>query len=152
MRLDNHARGTTAGHPKSLTKRSQPLSGVRILIVEDEILQALALEDIIVKLGGMAPVIVCRFEHAIEALEGGGFDCAILDVNLSGTLSFPIADRLQQQGIPILFCTAYADAARVFAAKEPVAFLDKPIEKVALRDALLGLLKQARQRAGTRQA
>jgi CheY-like chemotaxis protein len=140
MRLDNHARGLEAGHPKTLTKRSRPLSGVRILVVEDEILQALAIEDIIVKLGGEPPVIVCRFEHAMEALDGPEFDCAILDVNLSGTLSFPIADRLQQRGVPILFCTAYADAAKVFAAKGPVACLDKPIEKVALRDALLGLL------------
>jgi CheY-like chemotaxis protein len=150
MRLGNHAHGRDAGHPKSPAKRSRPLNGVRVLVVEDEILQALALEDIIVKLGAEAPVIVCRFEHAMEALEGREFDCAILDVNLSGTLSFPIADRLQQRGVPILFCTAYADAAKVFAATGPVACLDKPIEKIALRDALLGLLKQARQRAATR--
>jgi len=140
MRLDNHRSGSAEWHPKTLTKRSKPLSGIRVLVVEDEILQALALEDIIVKLGGAPPVVVCRFEHAMKALDGGEFDCAILDVNLSGTLSFPIADRLRQRGVPILFCTAYADAARVFAGTG--VCLDKPIERVALRDALLGLLKQ----------
>jgi CheY-like chemotaxis protein len=148
MRLDNHI--PAAQHPKTLTKRPRPLSGVRVLIVEDEILQALALEDIILQLGGTAPMVVCRLEHAEEALERGEFDCTILDVNLGGTLSFPIADRLRQRGIPILFCTAYADAAKVFAGKGLVACLDKPIEKIAVRDALLGLLKQARRRASGR--
>jgi len=145
MRPGNHLPGSHAWHPKTLTKRPKPLSGVRVLVVEDEILQALALEDIIVKLGGAAPVIVCRFEHAMEALNGREFDCAILDLNLSGTLSFPIADRLQERGVPILFCTAYADAAKLFAGT--AVCLDKPIERVALRDALLGLLKQAPRKA-----
>jgi CheY-like chemotaxis protein len=137
-------------HPKTLTKRPRPLSGVRVLIADDETLQALALADIIVQLGGAVTAIANRFEEAMEAAQDGEFDCAILDVNLGGTLSFPIADRLQERGVPILFCTAYADAATVFAGKGPVAWLDKPIEKVALRDALLGLLKQVPWSAGTR--
>jgi DNA-binding response OmpR family regulator len=142
MRLDNQILGPAAVHSRTLPKRQKPLKGARVLIVEDEILQALALEDIIVKLGG-APVIVCRFEHAMEALDSGEFDCALLDVNLGGTLSFPIARRLQQQGVPILFCTAYVDDAMHFAGEGPIACFDKPIEKDGLRDALLGLLKQA---------
>jgi CheY-like chemotaxis protein len=118
------------------------LTGVRVLIVEDETLQALALAEMVAKLGGSVAGIANRFEDAMQAAHGEAFDCAILDVNLGGTLSFPIADRLQQRGVPILFCTAYADAAKVFAGKGPVACLDKPIDKIALRDALLGLLKQ----------
>jgi CheY-like chemotaxis protein len=152
MRFDDPVLGCARidEHPKTLTKWPKPLLGVRVLIVEDEPLQALALADMIVKLGGSVAAIANRFEDAMEAARGEAFDCAILDVNLGGTLSFPIADRLQQQGVPILFCTAYADAAKVFAGKGLVACLDKPIEKVALRDALLGLLKQASQRASTR--
>src|SRR5262245_31626503 len=142
MRLDYHVPGPAAGHPKTLTKRPRPLSGVRILIVEDQLLQALALEDIIVTLGGSLPAMAGSFERAMQALDGIEFDCAILDVNLSGTLSFAIAARLQQRGIPFMFCTAYADAAKVFTGKGAVAYLDKPIEKVALRDTVLGLLKQ----------
>jgi CheY-like chemotaxis protein len=126
------------------------LTGVRVLIVEDETLQALALADMVAKLGGSIAAIANRFEEAMEASHGGAFDCVILDVNLGGTLSFPIADCLQRRGVPILFCTAYADASKVFEGKGPVACLDKPIEKIALRDALLGLLKQASQRAGSR--
>jgi CheY-like chemotaxis protein len=149
MRLDTHVPGSATGYSKTLTKRRKPLSGVRVLIVEDELLQALALEDIIVTLGGSVPAIACGFERAMQALDGVEFDCAILDVNLSGTLSFSIAARLQQRDIPFMFCTAYADAAKVFTGKGAVAYLDKPIEKVALRDSLLGLLKQAAQKVST---
>src|SRR5262245_9466319 len=141
MRFDNPILGSAGPdeHPKTLTKWPKPLLGIRVLIIEDETLQALALADMIAKLGGSVAAIANRFEDAMEALHGEAFDCAILDVNLGGTLSFPIADCLQQRGIPILFCTAYADAAKVFTGKGPVAWIDKPIEKVALRDVLLGL-------------
>jgi CheY-like chemotaxis protein len=152
MRFDTPVLGPTGPgeHPKTLTKWPKPLTGVRILIVEDETLQALALADMVAKLGGSVAAIANRFEDAMEALDGEAFDCAILDVNLGGTLSFPIADCLQQRGVPILFCTAFADASKVFGGKGPAACLDKPIEKLALRDALLGLLKQASHGAGTR--
>jgi two-component SAPR family response regulator len=112
-------------------------------------MQALALEDIIVALGGSVPAIACGFERAMQALDGVEFDCAILDVNLSGTLSFAIAARLQQRSIPFVFCTAYADAAKVFTGKKSVVCLDKPVEKVALRDTVLGLLKEAAQKVST---
>src|SRR5262249_34194913 len=126
MKSDKLVTGSTVPgeHPKTLTKRPKPLVGVRVLIVEDETLQALALADMISKLGGSVTAIANRFEDAMEALQREAFDCAILDVNLGGTLSFPIADRLQQQGVPILFCTAYADAAKVFAGKGLVACVD----------------------------
>jgi CheY-like chemotaxis protein len=152
MRFDNPVLGSAMlnTHPKTLTKWPKPLLGVRVLIAEDEILQALALADMIAKLGGSVAVIANSFEEAMEATDSEAFDCAILDVNLGGTLSFPIADYLQQRDVPVLFCTAYAGAARVFPEKGPVACLDKPIEKLALRDALLGLLKQAARRARAR--
>jgi CheY-like chemotaxis protein len=88
-------------NPKTLTKRLMPLSGVRVLIVEDEIIQAMALKDIIADLGGSVPAISNQFEQAIEAVDRGGqFDCAILDINLNGTLSFPIADLLLRRPSP----------------------------------------------------
>jgi CheY-like chemotaxis protein len=152
MRFDNPALSCARpdAHPKTPAKRPKPLLGVRVLIVEDEILQALALADMVASLGGSVAATANRFEEAVEASHGQAFDCAILDVNLAGTLSFPIADYLQQRGVPVLFCTAYAGAAKVFAGKGAVACLDKPVGKVALRDALLGLLKQASSKARPR--
>jgi CheY-like chemotaxis protein len=152
MRFDTPVLGSARhdGHPKTLTKWPKPLSGVRVLIVEDETLQALALADMIAKLGGSVAAIANRIEDAMEASHTEEFDCAILDVNLGGTLSFPVAGYLQERGVPILFCTAYADAAEVFAGSGPVACLDKPIDKIGLRDALLGLLKQASHKVSIR--
>ena len=132
----------SAEFPKTLTKRIKPLSGVRVLVVEDEIVQALALATEIADLGGSVLANAYSFEQAMKVIKNAKFDCAVLDINLGGTLSFEIADLLQQRGIPILFCTAYANAATVFAGKGPVACLEKPIQKIELRDALLGILKQ----------
>jgi CheY-like chemotaxis protein len=93
-------------------------------------------------LGGSVLANAYSFEQAMKVIKNAKFDCAVLDINLGGTLSFELADLLQQRGIPILFCTAYANAATVFAGKGPVACLEKPIQKIELRDALLGILKQ----------
>lgn len=127
--------------PKTLTKQLKPLSGVRVLIVEDEILQALELKDIVAEYGGEVTAIAYGFDQAIEALDDAEPDCAILDLNLNGNLSFGIAEKLRQRGIPILFCTAYADAANLAGGKKPVACLDKPVRKLDLRDALIGILR-----------
>src|SRR5258706_9972201 len=131
-----------AEFPKTLTKRIKPLSGVRVLVVEDEIVQALALATEIADLGGSVLANAYSFEQAMKVIKNAKFDCAVLDINLGGTLSFELADLLQQRGIPILFCTAYANAATAFAGKGPVACLEKPIQKIELRDALLGILKR----------
>lgn len=125
--------------PKTLTRQSKPLAGVRVLIVEDEMMQAWQIGDVVAELGGI-PKVVFRFEQAIEAMAEEEFDCAILDVNLSGTLSFPIAKELQDQGVPVMFCTAYAEATRLYDGDMPIPRLDKPVGKRDLRDALLGLL------------
>ncbi len=138
----NRSVHVSADFPKTLTKRIKPLSGVRVLVVEDEIVQALALATVIADLGGCVLANAYSFEQAMKVIKNVKFDCAILDINLGGTLSFAIADLLQQRDIPILFCTAYADAANVFSGQGPVACLEKPIQKIELRDALLGILKR----------
>src|SRR5258706_13825496 len=102
-----------AEFPKTLTKRIKPLSGVRVLVVEDEIVQALALATEIADLGGSVLANAYSFEQAMKVIKNAKFDCAVLDINLGGTLSFEIAALLQQRCIPILFCTAYANAATV---------------------------------------
>jgi CheY-like chemotaxis protein len=133
---------TSGEHPKTLTKRIKPLSGVRVLVVEDDILQALALATVIADLGGCVLANAYSFEQAMKVIKNAKFDCAVLDINLRGTLSFAIADLLQQRGVPVLFCTAYANAATAFAGRGPMACLEKPIQKIELRDALLGILKR----------
>ena len=82
-----------------------------------------------------------HLRDALAKAEAGGFDLAILDVNLSGELSYRVADVLLAKGIPFIFCTAYADVA--FGRYTHVPVLQKPFDKKALSRAIDEALAQA---------
>lgn len=123
-----------------MTQTSQPLKGYRFLIVEDEILQAQRIGDIVAEMGGTVETIAYGFEQAQAAISDTAFNCAILDINLNGTLSFRLAEALERRGIPFVFCTAYAEAADVYPGTPGTPRVDKPVRPVDLRDAVLSVL------------
>jgi DNA-binding response OmpR family regulator len=67
---------------------------MRVLIVEDEPVIGLALEDILESFGWESAGIASRVVQALDLLETAMPDAAILDVNLHGEKSYPIADAL----------------------------------------------------------
>ena len=70
-------------------------------------LVAMNIEDMLADLGHDVAGIASRLDAGMDLARNGGFDIAMLDVNLAGDLSFPIADILQERGIPYLFATGY---------------------------------------------
>lgn len=113
----------------------------RILVVEDEPFIAMGLEQLLPKLGYEVVSVASHLREAMAKAEAGGFDLAILDVNLSGELSYRVADVLLAKGIPFIFCTAYADVA--FGRYTHVPVLQKPFDKKALSRAIEEALAQA---------
>jgi CheY-like chemotaxis protein len=111
------------------------LSGYSFLIIEDEALQAHAIGDMLGSMGGTVKMAL-TYEQARNAVENVAFDCAILDINLGGTLSFRVADALRLRGTPFILCTAYADAVDVYPGVSDVPRLDKPVERSALLEAV----------------
>jgi len=108
---------------------------MRILIVEDEMTIALLLEDMLTELGHEVAGIAMRLPKALELARDAEFDLAILDVNLDGHMSFPIADILVERQVPFLFASGYGAAGVVGAHKDrPV--LRKPFELKDLQDAI----------------
>ena len=90
-----------------MTKRSG-LKGSSILLVEDEMLVAMLLESVLEQEG--CKVISAGFvEQATRLATEQAIDAAILDVNLHGKRSYPVADALSARGIPFLFATGYGD-------------------------------------------
>jgi CheY-like chemotaxis protein len=83
---------------------------LRILIVEDEMMIALLLEDMLVDLGHAVAGLAMRLPQALDMAGGGEIDLAILDVNLDGRLSFPVAEVLARRRIPFFFATGYGSA------------------------------------------
>jgi CheY-like chemotaxis protein len=98
---------------------------LRIFIVEDEALVAMMMEDILEDLGHEVGAVASRLLEACEVARTGSFDLAILDVNLDGEPSFPIADTLRSRGIPFAFATGYGSKG-LEAAFANVPSLAKP--------------------------
>jgi DNA-binding response OmpR family regulator len=86
------------------------LSGKSILLVEDEFLLALQLEELLQSHGGAVRGPYRKLDDAMNAAQREVFDFAILDINLSGTMVYPLADQLLARGIPFLFLTGYSQA------------------------------------------
>jgi DNA-binding response OmpR family regulator len=76
-----------------------------ILIVEDEPLIAMMLEDFILSIGHEVAGNCDSVKAALEQVEQGSFDLAILDVNLKGESVWPVAAALRERGTPFVLAT-----------------------------------------------
>jgi CheY-like chemotaxis protein len=110
----------------------------RALLVEDEVLVALLIEEMLGDLGCEVGALSSHFDEALRLATDGSFDFAVLDINLNGTQSFPIADRLAERGVPFLFATGYG--AGILPERHAKAvILHKPYSLADLRAALARL-------------
>lgn len=113
----------------------------RILVVEDESLIRMLLEDMLADLGHEVAATAASVEAARKLATAGGFDAAILDVNLEGQEIFPVAEILAQRGVPFVFASGYGHAAlpEQFRGRPT---LQKPFQGAQLEAVLKGLLGQ----------
>ena len=92
-----------------MTDSGIPLTGKRLLVVEDDAFVALMLEAILEGFGcdvvGVAGTLARGLEYAGD--EALAIDGAVLDINLGGEKVFPVAERLMARGVPFIFCTGY---------------------------------------------
>src|SRR5271155_2223369 len=82
------------------------LAGMRILVVEDEMMVAMMLEDMLTDLG-CEVIKAGRVAKAFQLIATGGIDCAILDINVAGEPVYPVAQELEELGIPFIFSSGY---------------------------------------------
>ncbi len=87
------------------------LVGKRVLIVEDEMLVALMIEDLLHELGCNTIGPCGNVETALEAARTERLDLAVLDVNLDGEKVYPVAMLLAERNIPFLFVSGYGEEA-----------------------------------------
>lgn len=97
------------------------LTGTRVLLVEDETLVAMLLEEGLEELGCDIVGPVGRIDTAKQAVDGGHFDCAVLDINLRGQPVYPVAEMLAARSVPFCFVTGYG--GREIAA----GFAERPV-------------------------
>jgi CheY-like chemotaxis protein len=83
----------------------------RILIVEDDFLVATLLAEILESVGWQVIGPVAHLATALDAAASGGFDAAVLDINLGGQTVYPVAELLDARGVPFVFVTAHGREA-----------------------------------------
>jgi DNA-binding response OmpR family regulator len=114
-------------------------TGKRVLVVEDEFLLAMQLEEELLAAGCTVLGPYKNLAEAMRALHGDSFQLAILDVNLSGEMVYPLADELAARGIPFVFLSGYGASnlpQRFRAAHRVSKPFDTPTLFKAIRQAL----------------
>ncbi len=117
------------------------LVGRRILIAEDEFLLAAHLGDELEALGAQVLGPVPTIEEATALIDSAGaIDAALLDVNLGGSMVFPVADRLRALGVPFAFTTGY-DGFTLPERFAGVPIMNKPFRAASVGPLVAALLR-----------
>lgn len=98
---------------------------LRFMILDDEAIIALDLAGMLQDLGHSVVSMATRVAGGIEFASHGDLDMAILDINVNGVPSFPIAAILQHRGIPVIFASGYGESGLIERFRDALV-LTKP--------------------------
>jgi CheY-like chemotaxis protein len=112
--------------------------GKRILVVEDEIMLAMMMEDVLADLGCTTVQTAGTCSQALDLMDHHTFDAAMLDINLGGTTSKPVAEALAEKSIPFVFCTGNSQSV-TWDGFQDRPFLRKPYDFKELESVLAKL-------------
>ncbi len=104
----------------------------RVLLVEDEAMVAMLLEDLLAEMGCTVVAVASRIEAAMEAARTLDYDLAILDVNLDGRETYPVADAIIARNLPSVFVTGYGPLGLIETYRH-LPVLTKPFREADLR-------------------
>ena len=119
-------------------------TGCRVLVVEDNSLLAMFIEDCLQDAGYEVVGVEASLRTGPALATTVPLDAAVLDVNLRGEISSPIADALLRRNIPFIICSAY-DAATIRGLPAGVPRLSKPLEPQQLTAALAAAIRLRRR-------
>ncbi len=72
---------------------------------------SMLVEDMLLDLGVEVVGPVARMEEALGLARDGEIEAALLDININGQFTYPVADILRARGIPVVFATGYGSSA-----------------------------------------
>ena len=85
------------------------------MLVEDEAIIALDLAALLTDLGAVVVGAAHCVANALELLNEGKIDCAVLDINLDGEPVYPVARALETRRIPFVFVTSYMERRSIWS-------------------------------------
>jgi DNA-binding NtrC family response regulator len=113
-----------------------------ILLIEDEAMIRMMVADMVETLGHRVAAEAGNMDQAMELARSADFEFAIIDMNLNGTMTFPVADTIAARDIPFLFASGYAPTMATDAHRAEVV-LQKPFTIDRLESAI-GLAMRSR--------
>ena len=124
------------------------LAGLRVLIVEDEMLLAMDYEAMLQREGCVVIGPVPREAKALALIEHERPDVAVLDLNLAGERPVTLAEKLVERGVPFVIVSGYAQKQTHEPVFRAAPRLDKPLNAPDLIHALTALAGSARSGTG----
>jgi len=123
---------TPVGHdPEGL-----PLAGMRVLLLEDNLIVALEAEDLLLKLGARTVRMASNLSTAAQVLIEEPLDFAVLDINLGAETTLSFAERVRDAKIPFIFASGYGQEIRLADPHRTALVVSKPYDREALRAAI----------------
>lgn len=114
-----------------MIERSAPLEGLCVLVLEDDYFIAIEMCSALRAAGADVLGPARDLDAGLAAIRDERIDCAVLDINLHGRMSFQMATELRTRGIPAIFATGY-DASMIPDELADAIRLEKPVDMNAL--------------------
>lgn len=119
------------------TQSRLPLAGLNVLVVEDNFVLADSMRFALESFGCGVVGPAANSARALELIASHDVDIAILDVDLFGKSSAPVAKELERRGCPYFFLTGYENTARLPSHLHSVRCMRKPVDPEHLTATLL---------------
>ena len=123
---------------------SDALSGLNILVVEDEMFIAMMVDDLLTRLGCRVVGPVSSVAEALRLAASQRLDAAVLDVNLGSEMVYPVANALTAAAVPYIFVTGYGPEG-LESAHRHQPMIQKPFDLERFGDDLANRLSGAYQ-------
>ena len=130
---------------------NNPLSGVNVLVVEDDLFLAMALEDTLVGLGVVVVAVCHTLDEAMVRADAGDFAVAVLDFSLGAHSVTPLARHLARRNVPFILHTGMSRSESSLMEWRDFPIVEKPASPNTLAAAIRGALdREPARRQGRR--
>lgn len=116
-------------------------TALKALVVEDNFIVASAAKRLLRTFGFDAVDAAATVDEALSFISQGSYTFCLLDINLQGDLSTPVARKLTQEKIPFVFASGYGSEGHEIADAYTVPLLTKPIDVKELSQILKSILQ-----------
>ena len=119
---------------------NSPLSGVTVLVVEDDLLLAMDLEDTLAGMGAVIVDVCLTLDEAMARADADDFAVAVLDFSLGSDSVAPLARRLARRNTPFVLHTGMSRSEPNLMEWKDFVIVEKPASPHTLIVAIKNVL------------